>query len=105
MSKMDKSYEIYIDSFTFFVNVTGYWHQPAQGPSADSDWDCWGYEEIEWEITKIIGCDENGLEWYVGTEEIDISEYSEYIEDKLLELIRELKEDDFDYPEPDYYDY
>lgn len=98
-------FEVSIDQYNFYIRVDSYIKQPPQGPSADSDWDCRGYEEIEWEITKIIGCDDNGVECYVGTEEIDISEYSEYIEDKLLEQIRELKEDDFDYPEPDYYDY
>lgn len=27
MSKTDKSYELHIDSYIFYVNVTGYHHQ------------------------------------------------------------------------------
>ena len=84
---MNKQYELYIDSFTFFVNVTGYHHQPALGPSADSDWD----------VTSVTYCDEDGNEFEV---QVDIAEYSELIEEKLLEIMKDEAEsqdsDDFD---------
>ena len=100
------TFEIEIDIYTFYVSVTDYsLGYPAKtwGPWEDCYEGC--PEEVEWIINKIIGCDENGLEWYVGTEEIDIEYYSDLIEEKLLEQFRELKDDDFDYPEPDFYDY
>ena len=99
-------FEIEIDSYTFYIKVVDYFAgYPAKtwGPWEDCYEEC--PEEIEWEITKIIGCDENGLEHCVGTEEIDIEEYSDLIEEKLLEEIRDMRDDDFDCPEPDYYDY
>lgn len=92
---MNKQYEIYIDSFTFFVNVTDYYHQPALGPSADNDVDCYGYTEIDWTCTQVIEYDQDGNETEVT---VDIAEYSELIEEKLLELIYEEQEEDFDYP-------
>lgn len=30
--------------------VTHYLNQPALGPSADSDWDCYGYTEVEFDL-------------------------------------------------------
>ena len=91
---------------TFYVTVTDYVNVAPQGKWADSDWDCWGYEEVDFTVDSvtITSIDVDGNTVSVD-KPVDITEYYDYIEDKLLEQIRELKEDDFDYPEPDYYDY
>lgn len=89
---------------TFFVEITSYVNQPAQGKWADSDWDCYGYEEIEFTITSVTMTNENGITLDV-TKDIDTDEYVDYLEEKLLEMVREDAEEDIDYPEPDYYDY
>ena len=91
---------------TFYVTVTDYVNVAPQGKWSDSDWDCWGYEDVDFTVgsVTITNVDEDGNTVSVD-KPIDIAEYYDYIKDKLLEQIRELKEDDFDYPEPDYYDY
>lgn len=100
MSKVYKSYEIYIDSFTFFVRVTDYHHQPALGPSADNDVDCYGYTDIDWDVTSVTYCDEDGNETEVT---VDIAEYSELIEEKLLEIMKdEADSQDYDYFDDGY---
>lgn len=97
---MDKSYELCIDSFIFFVNVTGYHHQPALGPSADNDVDCYGYTDIDWECTSVVEYDEDGNEFETT---VDIAEYSELIEEKLLEIMKdEVDSQDYDYFDDGY---
>ena len=99
---MNKQYELYIDSFTFFVNVTGYHHQPALGPSADNDVDCYGYTEIDWECPTVEDCDDEGdqIKLTEQQEKNIVSEYSELIEEKLLEIMKDEADsqdyDDFD---------
>ena len=91
---------------TFYVTVTDYVNVAPQGMWADSADDCYGYEEVDFTVDSvtITNVDVDGNTVSVD-KPVDVSEYYSYIEDKLLEQIRELKEDDFDYPEPDYYDY
>jgi len=98
------TFEIYIDSYTFYISVTDYVNVPAQGKWADSDWDCYGYEEVEWICTAIEDCDEDGSTNVLSAEEVKvvISEYSDLIEDKLLEEIRDMRDDDFDYDDDGY---
>ena len=86
-----KSYEIYIDTLTFSIKVQSYTNQPAQGPQADSDWDCYGYEEIEWDCTGVTDCDEDGDEVSVN---LDVEAYADLIEEKLLEILKEDAYDD-----------
>jgi hypothetical protein len=48
-------HETHISGIPCIAVVTGYHLQRPMGPSADSDWDAEGYEEIEFEI-----CDRRG---------------------------------------------
>ena len=93
---------------TFYVTVTDYVNVAPQGKWSDSDWDCWGYEDVDFTVDSvtITSVDEDGNTVSVD-KPVDVSEYYSYIEDKLLEQIREMKDDshECDYPEPDYYDY
>lgn len=90
---MNNKYEIDIEEFRFYITVTDYHHQPAQGPSADSDWDCYGYTEVEWECTQVLEYDEDGNESGVT---VDIAEYSELIEQELLNVIAdEMSDQDY----------
>lgn len=97
------NFEVEIDEYTFYINLTYYFAgYPAKtwGPPENCYEEC--PEEIEWEVTCVTQTAEDGSEEEIT---VDVDKYSDIIEDKLLEQIRELKEDDFDYPEPDYYDY
>lgn len=90
---MNNKYEIDIEDFRFYITVTDYHYQPAQGPSADSDWDCYGYTEIDWECTQMLEYDEDGNESEVT---VDIAEYSELIEQELLNVIAdEMSDQDY----------
>lgn len=37
------------------VNVTYFHKQPALGPMCDSDWDCYGYTDIEFDVLDRKG--------------------------------------------------
>lgn len=75
---------------TFYVTVTDYVNVAPQGKWADSDWDCWGYEEVDFTVDSvtITSVDEDGNTVSVD-KPVDITEYHSYIEEKLLEMIRE----------------
>ena len=75
---------------TFYVTVTDYVNVAPQGKWADSDWDCWGCEEVDFTVDSvtITSVDEDGNTISVD-KPVDITEYYSYIEDKLLEMIRE----------------
>lgn len=89
------NFEIYIDSFTFYIEVTHF----ARGYPAK----LWGrpedcYEgcpdEIEWKVTCVEDCLEDGT---VVEVTFDIDEYDELITEKLLALIAEISQDNEEY--------
>ena len=85
-------FEIEIDSYTFYVRVVDYFAgYPAKtwGPWEDCYEGC--PEEIEWTCTAVEYCDEYGNVVELSADEVKtvISEYSDLIEEKLLEMIRE----------------
>ena len=91
--------EIYIDIYTFHINITHYFNQPPMGRWADSDVDCYGYIDLEWKCTAVETYDEDGDEIKLTEQqEKDIvSEYSELIEEKVLVQIAEMQDDDDGY--------
>ena len=104
-----KEISVCLDDYEFNCTITSYVNQPAQGESADSDWDCYGYEEVEFDVDSVFVYNDDGnlCEVINKVEKEDIiSDYMDRIENKILEEIREEAEDYIDYPEPiDYYDY
>ena len=91
---------------TFFIEITDYFKgYPAKTWALPED--CYEAcpEEIEFTITSVTMTDENGIILDV-TKGIDTNEYVDYLEDQLLEMVRE-DSDDYDGPDPDpdyYYD-
>ena len=97
------TFEIEIDSYTFFITVTYYFAGYAAktyGPPEDCYEGC--PEEVEWEVSEVICCDEDGNAVELSVEELKdvVDEYSELIEEKLLEIMKDEAEsqdyDDFD---------
>lgn len=85
-------FEVEIDSYTFYIKVVDYFAgYPAKtwGPPENCYEEC--PEEIDWICTVIEDCDEDGDVVELSAEEVKavISEYSDLIEEKLLEMIRE----------------
>lgn len=83
--------EIYMDSYTFHINITHYFNQPPMGKWADSDVDCYGYTDIDWECTAVETYDEENdqIKLTEQQEKDIVSEYSELIEEKLLEIMKD----------------
>lgn len=89
------NFEIYIDNYIFYVKVTDYSSgYPAKlyGPWEDC------YEgvdnEVKWECTAVEEALEDGT---VVEVTVDIDEYSELIEEKLLQEINDMKEESEEY--------
>ena len=93
---------------TFYVTVTDYsagYPAKTWGPWEDCYEGC--PEEIDFTVDSVtitaVEADGNTVS---VDKPVDVSEYYSYIEEKLLEQIREMKDShECDAPEPDYYDY
>lgn len=75
---------------TFYVEVTRYFVQKPMGKWADSDVDCYGYTELEWEVDMVTFQDVDGN---TVVKAVDIDLYSDYIEEKLLEKLKDISEE------------
>ena len=62
------------------VEVTRYFVQPPLGPRCDSDWDCYGYTEIEFDVQDRRGRPAPWLERKMTTEDV------ERIETEIMEM-------------------
>lgn len=101
-----KSITVELDDYCFDCTITSYVNQPAQGKWADNPWDAEGYEEVEFDVDFVfVYNDEGDLVEILDKVEKDsiISEYIDRIESKILEELRD-EWDDYDGPDPDYYD-
>lgn len=102
-----KQIEIYIDCYTFFIDVSRYFVQKPLGKWCDSDYDAMGYTDLEFEITSIEEAfDEDAIsnsvapylmysETYMKeTFDLLLDEHYEEVYDRLLVKLEEEKNDD-----------
>lgn len=95
-----------LDEYTFHCEITSYTYQKPLGKWADSDWDCYGYEEMEFECHSVTVTDEDGfcshvenkaaIESILNKEYARGDSYGEAVYDKILDEIHE-RQADVDY--------
>ncbi|MNF63542.1 hypothetical protein D3C85_474650 [compost metagenome] len=84
---MKLPYTLYIDDYTFEIDVTHLHHQPPMGKWVDSSDDARGYTDIEFNVVSAVHADKEKVdEW-------EIEEYLYFIEKRLLEQL--LGEEDY----------
>jgi hypothetical protein len=79
------------------VQVTDYYVQRPLGRNADSDWDCYGYTDLEWKVLGGVAYEEDGTETILTLAEAEAlaSDYSEDIDSEILSEVDSAKDDDF----------
>ena len=92
-------FRIEYDQYIFHVEVIHYAYQKPLGKWADSDVDCYGYEDLEWQCTAVEETleDNSVVETTVDIDQYS-DQYSDYIESQLLEMIHDAKDDGCDNP-------
>lgn len=55
------NYEVIVEGFVLQVEVTHCENTPPQPSNRDSDWDCQGCRELEFEVDSAICYDEDGI--------------------------------------------
>lgn len=90
-----KTFDIYVDEYAFTVEVIDYYYQRPLGKWADSDLDCYGYEEIDYKVLGGFGEDEDGDSFELTLDEAESisGDFEEVISKKLLEEIRDYGDD------------
>ena len=88
-----------IDQYTLEVEITSCVDVPGDSSTWDSDWDYYGYREIEFEVVGGVIEDEDGNE--IDLESSDCAavaeQYAEVIEEKLWNQLADEADDYDDY--------
>ena len=87
-------FEIDLDEYRLAVEVTHCLDVKPDYRCRDSDWDYYGYREMEFEVTSGTIFDEDGNETDLGRNGCAAvaERYAEDIEDRLWSLIDEMRE-------------
>ena len=95
-----------IEQYTLEVEITSCVDVPGDSNTWDSDWDYYGYREMEFEVVSGVEYDEDGNETELGRNGCAAvaEQYAEAIEEKLWEQLAD-EADDCDYDDSRDYDW
>ena len=84
-------YEVSLDGYDLMVKVHSAVNVKLNHSTWDSDWDYYGYSEIDFEVIAGIATDDDGNETEMTKDQLaDVQdEHGELIEEKLWEELRE----------------
>lgn len=89
-------YTISIDNLIITADVHAYVKVEPKGKWADSDWDCNGYEELDYTIERVLELDEDMIPYDLSSKEIDKLMADEWfvklVEKEILKIIEAEKE-------------
>ena len=78
-----------IDQYTLEVEITSCVDVPGDSSTWASDWDYYGYREMEFEVVSGVEYDEDGNETDLGRNDCAavVGQYAEAIEEKLWDQL------------------
>lgn len=87
--------EICVDDYVFDITITYLYVQKPMGRYCDSDVDCYGYTDLEWECKHVYVEYEDGSdeEWFNAEAQDIADEYAELLEEKVMVELEEMKND------------
>lgn len=93
---MNYGVQVFLDDYCFVCTITDYRYAPPfNGPAhlCDSDYDFYGYEEIDYDVDAVLVWVEEKDQYLELTDKAEeariISKWDEQIKEKLLEEIRD----------------
>lgn len=95
-----------IEQYTLEVEITSCVSVAPNHSTWDSDWDYYGYQEMEFEVVSGVSEDEDGNETDLGSSDCAAvaRQYAEAIEEKLWDQLAD-EADDCDYDDSRDYDW
>ena len=96
---MSMSRTVCIEQYTLEVEITSLTVVKGNSSTWDSDWDYYGYREMEFEVVSGIAEDEDGNETDLGQNGCAAvaEQYAEEIEDALWNQLENERDDDRDW--------
>lgn len=89
-------YEIGIDNIILTCDIHSYLKKSPDFNSWESDWDYYGYEELEFTVESALELDEDGIPYDLSSTEVDKLMADEWfvklVEKEILKIIEAEKE-------------
>lgn len=81
--------EINIDQYLFTIDIHAYEKVEGLGKWADSDWDCYGCEELDYTVESVIELDEDEIPYYLTQDQIEklVKENGSVLEAEIIKML------------------